>query len=245
MLERNRNRCRVGMLAGMAVLATLTLVHSAIAQLPYQRHSLVHGNMPPGLAAESYRLSDPQGLTYYVQPVRIVVPEGGLISVRTGQGQTRLAPEVTVGMQIGPVYRLQVSQIPGHPNQALYPSIEILNKLHPPRGLESEFPIEVVITKDDLEQAIEGRMVTKVIYLEDPEIALPRRHQRNHQPYFDVGGREDPLRAAERLGRPMAILRIGSRIPLQGDPGFGFQNTTSVVVSSRPRITPPPIKTLR
>ena len=120
-------------------------------------------------------------------------------------------------MMIGPVYRFKITNIPRNFGTELYPSIEILNKLNPPKGMENEFPIEVVISEDDLNRAIDGKLVTKVIYLENPETALPHRHRADEQPYFDVGGGEDPLRAAEKLGRPMAILRIGSRVPMSNE----------------------------
>jgi hypothetical protein len=43
------------------------------------------------------------------------------------------------------------------------------------------------------------------------------------QPWFDVGGGRDPLAVADGLGRPVAILRMGGRVPDQGnDPGFFF-----------------------
>ena len=218
----------------LAILLQLTA--STYGQRPYERHSLIRGDMPPGVAADLYRLSNPE-LNYYTQPVRIVVPDEARVEVGdNGSFTETFSSRVTVGMSVGPVYRLKVTNIPRNPGQELYPSIEVLGKLNPPAGLENEFPIQVNISLDDLEQAIEGRMVTKVIYLENPETALAQRHVEDHQPYFDVRGNEDPLRAAERLGRPMAIMRIGSRIPTntQEDAGFGFHSPAPVMVGEVP-----------
>ncbi len=204
------------------------------AQRPYERHSLIRGDMPPGLAAESYRLANPEALTFHVQPVRFIVPDGARLEVGIeGAFVATDSSRITLGMSVGPVYRLKVTRIPQNFGRDLYPSIEILDKLNPPAGLESQFPIQVVISQDDLEQALEGRMVTKVIYLENPELALPQRHFENSQPYFDVGGGEDPLRAAERLGRPMAIMRIGSRIPTYTDDDqlFDFHGPAPVIIA--------------
>ena len=131
---------------------------------------------------------------------------------------------VSVGMMVGPVYRFRITNLPlpGQQAKELYPSIEIINRLYAPQGLEREFPIQVALDRDDLQQAIEGRMVTKVIYLEDPKGSYPHKHIEGLQPSFDIGGGADPLREAEKLGRPMAILRMGSRVPMPGDPAEQF-----------------------
>ena len=189
---------------------------STHAQRPL-RHELIRGDMPPGVAADYYRMGNP-ALATYVQPVRIVGPPGSQLEIAARGGfMLTNASKVTVGMQIGPVYRLKVTNIPESPGKELYPSIEVLNRLYPPEGLENDFPIQVVLGKDDLKQALAGNLVTKVIYLENPETALPHRHREDQQPFIDVGGGEDPLRAAEKMGRPMAILRIGSRVPMPSD----------------------------
>ncbi len=223
---------RLRILFGCALILLAT--HQVDAQRPYEGPTLIHGDMPPGLAAESCRLANPEALTFYSQPVRLIVPDGARLEVGAqGAFVATDASQVTLGMSIGPVYRFKITRIPQHFGRELYPSIEILDKLNPPAGLESQFPIQVVISQDDLEQAIEGRMVTKVIYLENPELAMPQRHFEDSQPYFDVGGGEDPLRAAERLGRPMAIMRIGSRIPTyaEGDQAFGFHGPSPVMIA--------------
>jgi len=188
--------------------------------------------MAPGVAADIARLSNPK-LEGHVQPVRVIVPDGAHLGIRMHNGYVETADsKSSVGLIVGPVYRFKVTNIANRPGSELYPSVEILNRLSPPEGLENEFPIEVVISQSDLEEAIEDRMVTKIIYLENPETALPHRHLPDKQPYFDIGGGEDPLRVAERLGRPMAILRIGSRIPMPSDPGerFGFSAPSPTIL---------------
>ncbi len=200
-----------------------------------KNHELTRGDMAPGVVADIARMSNPQ-LEGHVQPVRVIAPKGSLVGVGTSDGYVETSSSKTsVGLTVGPVYRFKVTNIPNRPGFELYPSVEVLNRLAPPEGLENEFPIQVVISQSDLEEALEGRMVTKVVYLEDPRTALPHRHWEDKQPYFDVGGGEDPLRVAQRLGRPMAILRIGSRIPMPSDAGerFGFN-------APSPKILPAP-----
>ena len=197
--------------------------------------------MVPGAAADHYRLGNP-ALRGHVQPVRLITPKGTNIEVGTGNSfiQTN-ASKAYVAMQIGPVYRFKLTNVPRYEGQALYPSIELLNRLNPPQGLENEFPVEVVLTQEDVVDAMRGSLVTKVIYLENPETALPQRHMADQQPSIDIGGARDPLRAAERLGRPMAILRIGSRIPLATDEVNLF-NFNAPQAAQLPDPTPDPAK---
>jgi hypothetical protein len=219
-------------IAGCGLFCVVLLANQANAQRPYERHNLLDSKMAPGLAAQASLLSDPR-LSQVVQPVRVIAPNHARLEVGGSGGfaETHSA-RVTVGLMIGPVYRFKVTNIPNHPGKELYPSIEILGRLHAPPGLEDKFPIQINILQDDLERAIEGSMVTKVIYLEDPDTAFPHRHVEDHQPYFDVLRNEDPLRAAERLGRPMAILRMGSRVPTgqPDDQGFDFNTPTPTIM---------------
>jgi hypothetical protein len=53
-----------------------------------------------------------------------------------------------------------------------------------------------------------------VIYLEDVQTAPPIRDEPGQQRYFEIAQHQDAMMAADRLGRPMAILRMGSRVPL-------------------------------
>ena len=218
---------------GLAVLGVAAVSAQSLAQSrnngyrsSYQpkNHEFTRGDSAPGVAADIARVSNPR-LQGHVQPVRVIVPDGASVGVRVASGYVETnASKTSVGLIVGPVYRFKVTGIANQPGRELYPSVEVLNRLNPPEGLENEFPIEIVISQSDLEEAIEDRLVTKVIYLENPDTALPHRHLADKQPYLDVGGGEDPLRVARRLGRPMAILRIGSRVPMPSDAGeqFGF-----------------------
>ena len=203
-----------------------TQAQEPVRYRPYQprNHEFTRADMAPGVVADIARMSNPR-LEGHVQPVRVLVPNGARVGVRMSNGYVETnGSKASVGLMVGPVYRFKVTNIFNRPGRELYPSVEILNRLNPPKGLENDFPIEVVISQSDLEEALEDRMVTKVIYLENPDTALPHRHLPDKQPYFDIGGSEDPLRVAEGLGRPMAILRIGSRVPMPSDFGeqFGF-----------------------
>jgi uncharacterized repeat protein (TIGR01451 family) len=176
-------------------------------------HFLYDYGWLPGEVAFCKTLARPS-MNGYFQPVRLQGPAGSEIAVYEGGAfHTTRQRGNTVGLMVGHIYRLKITRIPGHPGTELYPTVEIVGRLYPPPGQETRFPIPVQIVLDDLEPAMAGALVTRVIYLENPRIAIAEQRGPDDQPFFDVGSGEDPLRAAEKFGRPMAIVRIGSRIP--------------------------------
>lgn len=185
---------------------------------------VIDRNMPPGAIAYRRQLIEPS-LETFSQPVKVVVPDGVNVQVwnQGGFGQSG-AQDLLVGMRIGPVYRLKVSSLVRGITQDIYPSIELVDRLYPPDGLRLKHPIKIVIDPADVENALNGKLVNKVIYLENPKTALPYRQAADDQPFFDVPFSADAYEVAESMGRPMAILRIGSRhpIPTGNNGGFAF-----------------------
>jgi hypothetical protein len=176
--------------------------------------------MPPGVIGGHQAQLRPE-LQGYFQPVHIVAPETALVAVAEGGtfGHDDLGSAL-VGLQVGEVYRLRISEIP-HESAAVYPTIELLDRLHPPPGKETRFPVPIEITQEELEMALSGRYVIRVIYVEDPQLALPAR-QVSEQRYIEVLPDEDPLQVAGEHGRPIAILRLGSRVPGPAGPDAVF-----------------------
>ena len=144
---------------------------------------------------------------------------------RTGHGRLLAAQwhpdELLAGAAIGPVYRFSVTDIPNNPDVEIFPTVEVIDRLYPPPGLALRYPIPIELTQEELEMAAGGAFVTRVIYVEDPHQALPvNQHRDGEQPWFEAAPGDDPLVAADRLGRPVAILRIGGRVPnAAGEPG--------------------------
>jgi hypothetical protein len=122
--------------------------------------------------------------------------------------------EILAGLQVGPVYRLSIADIPNFPDVEIFPSVEVIDRLYPPHNLALRYPIPIELTLDELELAARGAFVTRVIYVEDPQQALPVAQRRDsEQPWMEAPRGEDPLVTADRFGRPVAILRIGGRVP--------------------------------
>jgi hypothetical protein len=160
----------------------------------------------------------------YFQPVQISGPPGLLIGLpEQGEWAQMTEGAVNAGMLIGKPYRIKVTGLELFPDRDCYPTIEVIDRTYPPPGMERRFPIPVVLNTDDLELAMRGMLVTRVIYIEDPAMALPGVQQKGDQNWFDAGPGANPLQEADRLGRPVAILRIGGRVPNNlGGPDWEF-----------------------
>ena len=208
-----------------SIFASVALV-AATAGTAVAQSSGVHyqhrANMPPGTIGQ-WQLQRGGPLTGYFQPVRLTLPEGASVSFAVS-GQ--FGPPVqtpTSGLLIGQVYRLRVQGIPEAEGVEVFPTIEVIDRTYPPANLAWKFPIEVEISRQDIRDALSGKFVTRVVYIEDPNTALPIPRDPKHQEYFDVRPGEDPLLTADGLGRPVAIIRLGTRTPqnpLQPSPQF-------------------------
>jgi uncharacterized repeat protein (TIGR01451 family) len=133
------------------------------------------------------------------------------VPVPIGDGQGIL----TTGLLRGVGYRLRVSNIPNRPTAELFPVVEIVGHLHRPENIDpGKFPIRIVFSEDDLNDVVDhARLVTKIIYLEDPDLAAPFRMPKDQVLALTLDPSESPLRVAGALGRPMAIVRLGARLP--------------------------------
>jgi hypothetical protein len=169
--------------------------------------------MPPGFVSQGQLLHSPL-IPGYVQPIEILVPDGVRVSFNLGGKfeEPRTGP-VRVGMLVGPIYQLRITHIPFREGFEVYPTIEVINRLYAPPEQAQSFSVPVQLTLEEIEFALDGRYVTRVIYLEDAETAAPVREDPSVQRFFEAPPGQDPLRIADQLGRPMAILRMGSRIP--------------------------------
>ncbi|MDR2441039.1 MAG: hypothetical protein LBE12_16890 [Planctomycetaceae bacterium] len=155
-----------------------------------------------------------QYYSQYFQPVKINAPEGTKIALAIDdQFVQRQATPYAVGLIIGNDYRLRITDIPFQPGREVFPTVKIIARTYPPQGLELEFPIRIDITQEDLELALDGKFVTRVIYLENPQTAMPVRSDLGTQISTDVSGGVNPVTAAATMGQPVAIVRIGGRIP--------------------------------
>jgi len=177
-----------------------------------QTHQLYPSGMPPGgIGLGAVVQKGPiQG---YYQPVKVILPEGCQVAfAQDGYFFNAQEVPVQVGLLVGNVYRFQITQIPFNAESELYPSIELIDRTYAPIGREFDFPIEIELTQEDLELAIQGRFIMRIIYLESPFTAVPTQGEERAKLMMEVGSGENSLDLATAKGRPMAIVRLGNRI---------------------------------
>lgn len=227
---------------GVVVFLWLCGWASAVpAQTPPRVHYLHHEFLPPGVIGQEQLRRNPSIPGYY-QAVELMVPSGTHVSIVEGGtfGESRPGP-VLAGMQVGGVYSIKLSQLPNREGVELFPTIEIINRLYPPEGTKTRFPIPIEITEDDIAQALSGLYVMRVVYLEDSDNAFPRADNPREQRSIDVSPREDPLHVADRMGRPMAIVRLGSRIPDLNDANASCFASPPVLIYPPPKLPANPV----
>ncbi|MDR3232503.1 MAG: hypothetical protein LBT46_02335 [Planctomycetaceae bacterium] len=148
----------------------------------------------------------------YFQSVQIRCSDGVKVSAAAGnQFSVPQSSPFQAGFLAACRYRLKLTEIPFHAGAEIFPTLTLFARTYPPQGREQEFPIVVEITLEDMELALQGRYVTKIVYLEDPKKALPVRDVDNRQLSADVQG--DPIAVAASQGLPVAALQLGSRLP--------------------------------
>src|SRR6476660_4269582 len=225
----------------VAVVAWLALDVAALAQSPLAGqgpwHYLNKSDSPPGVIGQRQLLRGGP-LPGYFQPVEVTSPAGTLVSIVSNGAFSEPKPaKLLAGMLIGQVYRLKVGNLRNHEGQEVFPTIEVIDRLYPPPGQAARFPIPIELTQEELEYALDGRYVLRVIYLEDVATAPPIRDEKGEQRVLEIAPGRDAMQAADWLGRPMAILRMGSRVPLPAeDQSQFFYQQPPVVV-----FDPPPV----
>ncbi len=154
-----------------------------------------------------------------LQPVEWKLPKGAVAEVAQANGFVSDQNASNVfALELGSVYRFRVSKIDSLPNAAVYPTLELLDRLNPPLGKAWDFPIEISLPMSDIEAALNGALVTRVVFLENA--ANPANVDASENPEgltLDVPRGIDPVAAATTRGKVMAIVRIGSRAP-DGEP---------------------------
>jgi hypothetical protein len=224
------------LVAGSLLLAVLIgLAYGAEASAAEKSAHWHHaGAMPPG-AIGRQRLLRGTPLLGACQPVEIRAPQEARIAPAAGTTFLEGHPgRLMVGLTIGPVYRFRVTEIPGHPGLEVFPTVELIDRLYPPPGQALRFPVPIELTQEELSLAAAGRFITRVIYLEDPDLAPAIARESEQQPWVEARPGDDPLVMADSLGRPMAILRLGGRTPEGDEASFTYGAVQPIVFDQPP-----------
>lgn len=224
----------------LVLASSLLSTDRANAQVvpPYGQFQPLNQNLTPGTAGHWAALAG-KGGSHWSQPLKITLDGGGDVTVyhsRPIRETTHKSP-AQLGVRVGHLYRLKVSNMPDLPGIEIYPTIEIIDRLHPPAGKKHDFPIPVYIDRDDIDSAISGNLVTRVVYIEQPQLAAPfaldsSTRVRTLLPAQNV------LAQADRYGRPAVIVRVGGRLPAVHGESAAFYGTGGPITASRPTVQP-------
>ncbi len=222
--------------AAVLVVASCGLAVSSNVEaqvLPkYDRFQPLSQRSSPGLAA---RYADLAGRTGHMQPVKVILEVAGDVSVFYSPQavEYEMTAPAQVGLVVGHCYRMKLSNLPGMPGVEVFPTIELIDRLHPPAGQHDNFPIPVHLTNDDIEKALEGNLVTRVIYVEQPQLAAPYELDKATRTQ-NLLKQDNAVIEADRRGRPVAIIRIGGRLPSPHGEPASFYGTGGPIAESRP-----------
>lgn len=177
------------------------------------RHFPLNQYTPPGVAAE-WAVNAGHATPGWFQPVRVALPTTGRVTFFdvTPERPVAIEAPAQAALLVGRMYRFCVSDLPEFPGGEFWPSIELIDRLHPPPGQIDRFPVTFELTEEELELAAAGRLVTKVIYLEQPD-RVPLANLGTGPRITDVEPSRNALAEADLLGRPVAIVRLGGRTP--------------------------------
>ncbi|MFP6769299.1 MAG: hypothetical protein VB859_14085 [Planctomycetaceae bacterium] len=238
----------------VALVLLLAWVTPATAQGPStgEVYHPQNAGMTPGLAGRwAAQLGRAGTLPLrYFQPVEVRLVQTGPVGggrVTWFDGPARRAVPVAapaaVGLLVGEIYRLQISDMAAFPGVSLFPTIEVLDRLHPPAGRRFQFPVPVELTDEDIRLALQGHLVTRVVFLEEPRLA-GGTESTTPMMVRDRSPEENLFAEADRVGRPMLVVRLGGRLPpVRNAPGTFFG--TGALIEFPPKSPPAPVSRIR
>jgi uncharacterized repeat protein (TIGR01451 family) len=177
----------------LAAVALLGLLPAARGQAP---HPTAHGRGASPLLFVRFAGAPGARVTFY----------------RGDQGGPReFEFPVTVGFRPGYIYRVKIDGLPGQ-KEPLYPTLEVRGSLYLlPHVNSADYPAPFVLSETDVERVFDSVFLTKVVYLEHPDKAVPLATRPGQLIERTLGPGEDLLDEARQYGRPMMVVRVGER----------------------------------
>jgi hypothetical protein len=179
----------------------------------------VAGTGPPGAVAAAGALTGavPSRFQASRSSVRFVSPATMKISWYvpggTGKGSfsaNQLEVPGRYNFVQAAIYRLKLTDIPGHPNLELYPTLEVVPANLKTTAFLAHSSVPISFTEEDFEQVVAGNFVVKVVYLPDPQfqdlaVAGPEEIVSSR---LEPG--VDPIAEAYRRGSILLVVRLGN-----------------------------------
>lgn len=123
-------------------------------------------------------------------------------------------PLVTPGRTNFPqdgIYRLKLTNVPGHVGSELYPTVEVAPVSPRTEAYLAHNAIPIQFTNEDFDQVESNNYVTKVIYLPDPEFQELAQAGIETLVSTRLDPGVDPIDEADRRGAILAIVRMGNK----------------------------------
>ena len=186
---------------------------SGLVNAQRKTHALIDSHQAPGAIGRNLLVNGALPPATF-QPVRIFTPVEATVSTSVGNVFQQEVYQPMLGLLVGRAYRFKVAYRTDFEEHVVYPTVELIDRLDPPQGMELDFPVPIEFTAEDIRLAAAGNLVTRAVYVEDPDAAMPELYEHEHgMPYFEARPGTDPMRVANTMGRTIAIVRIGSRTP--------------------------------
>ena len=193
--------------------------HCAPCEAKAPAYSAAMSCMPPAFQRGPYLApswAPPSPLCPPISPpapvlaMKTVLPEGTSIQV-DGSGKA-YGNGTVFGFRPGYPYRFRVDGIKG--GESLGGTLEVRGSIIPRTGMRyMEFPAPIYITQADIERVLAGGVITKVVYLENPAVAIPQEAKANSPLEVTTDSERSALIEAENNGRIAAVIRLGDRAP--------------------------------
>ncbi len=180
----------------LALLSMLTVAGSALAA--------------PTPVAVPYPASVPSPFLF----AKIMAPAGAKVTWYPGTNQSvAMETGIGVGLRPGYAYRFELANVGDRKTETIYPSIEVVGTLVTRPGMNvADHPVPITLTEDDLIRVLEGRMLTKVYFLEDPNKAVNAPLPLGVPLDISAANEEDAIKEAKARGRVVLIVRAGERM---------------------------------
>lgn len=156
--------------------------------------------------------------------VRFAGPEGMQVFVSQGEIGGRDATPLTAPAKHNfhpGRHVLKLAAIPGRPGVQLFPSLEILQPGPDTVEFLDHTQISIQVTEEDLDQALGGNFVTKVVFLPAPEFQELTLAGVETLVSTRVDPGVDPVKEADRRGTILAVFRLGNKEEDTAKPGKG------------------------
>lgn len=170
------------------------------------------GGLGGGGAQPGRRFPNVRSQVYFVDPPGMHI--GWQTAAAGSADRVYLPAQLTVPARYnftqGYIYRLKLTDIPGRPGLALYPTLEVAPSTPATDAYLTHNPIPAIFTEEDFDQVQAGNFVTKVIYLPDPkyqELAISGV-ETLVSTKLEPG--VDPILEADKRGTILMIVRLGA-----------------------------------